>query len=174
MTDDSTHNWFAQLSKQTRRRLLKSIGVGAISSGFMNTQAAATPTGSDDSIDYDEQMYPGRRDLGYNIALTNTTGGERTATVRIRRQTPGDTNPVIYEQSYDIPAPVDGDAFPNVIRDSDPVSLGVPGHFRVSVETDRGRTADTTFYQPTGRVEANESISIRVTDDEIRLNFYRA
>lgn len=174
MTDESTRDRFAQLSNQSRRRILKAIGLGATSFGIGSAEATTGPANSEDPGDYDRRMYPGERAIGYNIALTNNTAGVRTVSLQIQRQTSGKTNPIIFEQSYRIPGPDDGDTFPNVLRKSNHLSFGKPGYFLASVETDRGRSAEYEFRQPTGEVRPNELISVRLMDEELRLTYQRA
>lgn len=174
MTDIPNREMLAKLPDQTRRRILKSISVGVTGVGFASAGAAAATGEEERASDYGERMYPGRRDVGNNIALTNNTDGEQTVTVRVRRQTSGGDNSIVFEKSYRIPGPDESDEFPNVVRDSEAITLGTPGYFRAAVETDHGRSATTEFHQPTGRIRSHESLSIRLKPNDLHVDFRKA
>ncbi|MFB6193605.1 MAG: hypothetical protein ABEI75_00945 [Halobaculum sp.] len=169
MTDPTKRDLLSQVTGETRRTVLRSIGVGVGIGATVGTTSADTP----DS--YDQRTIPGQRDVGKNVSVTNDTADERTAIVRVRRQIPGKTNPTVFEREYTVPAPSDDpDRFPNVVHDDGPVQFGTPGEFVVEVTTDTGRTERVSFFNGTGRIDRNEAISVQLSERRLRLDVRRA
>lgn len=173
MTEKNDNDFLSKLPDQPRRKVLKSIGgVAGVSVGAK--EFTDTAVASKENLTYDEKVYPGERKTGHNIAIINNTSGNREVTIRVRSKNLDQTGSIVFNQTFQVPAPVDSDTFPNVIHSSDPVILETGGRFRVEVETSNGRTASTDFYHPTGRIQANESLHIRLMPSEVLVGFRKA
>lgn len=174
MDEITKRDLLSKVNTQTRRRVIRSIGVGltGIGAGVTGVSARSNEGSSDD---YDRRMVPGNRDLGKNVAITNDVPAGRTVTLRIRRRTPGRTDPVLVEREYTVPAPsASSDEFPNVVHDSTAVDLGSPGEFVAEVETDAGRRASVDFRNGAGRIKANQSISIGISPADLEIDTTQA
>lgn len=174
MDDLTKRDLLSKVNGQTRRRVIQSIGIGLTGIGAGVSTATAQST-ENPPEGYDRRATPGNRDLNKNIVITNNSSGERTVVLQIRRITPGRENPVVFEREYTVPAPTEKEnEFPNIVSDSTGARFGAPGEFVGKVQTDNGRQARVSFRNATGRIESNQSLSIRALNDKLELNYYRA